>query len=458
MDTLQSKWNKTSWKNFPIKQQPDWPDQKELDQVVESISNLPPLVFAGEIRTLKKSIVDAAQGKAFLLQGGDCAEDFRYCTAPNIREKLKVILQMAVILTYAGEKPVIKVGRVAGQYAKPRSNPYEVINGNKYPSYRGDLVNRPDATMEARIPNAQNLLEGYYRSASTLNLTRAFTKGGFASLHHIHRWNKEFVKQSKQGEKYEALANQIDSALKFLETIGFDPNNTPQLNQVQYFTSHEALILEYEQALTRKDSITGDWYDCSAHMLWIGDRTRQLEGAHVEFFRGVKNPLGIKIGPKHDLDTIRKILDVLNPKNEWGRISLITRFGAGKVEHFLPELIKAIQKDGRNILWSCDPMHGNTYTSSTLFKTRKFEDILSEIKDFFQVHWSEGTVPGGIHCELTGQNVTECIGGAQEISEDHLIHNYETSCDPRLNAQQSIELAFSIAEMIRNEPSTDCGF
>ncbi|MEE8057188.1 MAG: 3-deoxy-7-phosphoheptulonate synthase class II [Pseudomonadales bacterium] len=452
MDNLQSNWDKTSWKNFPVKQQPDWPNQQELAEVIESISVLPPLVFAGEIRTLKKSLAEAAQGKAFLLQAGDCAEEFRHCTAPIIRENLKVILQMAVILTYAGEKPVIKLGRVAGQYAKPRSNPTEIINGKEYPSYRGDMVNRAAVTMEARIPKAGNLLEGYFRSASTLNIARAFTKGGFAALHHIHRWNKEFVKESKQGEKYETLANQIDQALKFMEVIGFDPDNTPELNHVQYYTSHEALILEYEQALTRRDSITGDWYDCSAHMLWIGDRTRQLDGAHVEFFRGVKNPIGIKIGPNHELDTMRKILDVLNPENEWGRITLIARFGADKVGQYLPELIRTIQKDGRKVLWSCDPMHGNTYTSNTKYKTRKFDDILSEIKRFFQVHWSEGTIPGGIHIELTGQNVTECTGGAQEISEDYLNVNYETTCDPRLNAQQSIELAFLIADMLRKQP------
>jgi len=446
-------WNKASWRNFEAKQQPIWPDQEKLKEVYETIHQRPPLVFAGEIRSLKKKIAEAAQGNAFLLQGGDCAEEFSQCTAPVIRNKLKVILQMAVILTYAGRKPMVKIGRIAGQYAKPRSSDTEKVNGLELPSFRGDCVNSPEPNMEARRPDAQRLLEGYYHAAATQNILRAFTRGGFAALHRVHAWNNEFVKNSKQGKQYEDLAQQIDQALAFMKVIGFDPEENPQLKQVDFFTSHEALIMEYEEALTRQDSLTGEWYDCSAHMVWIGDRTRQADGAHVEFLRGIKNPVGIKIGPAYDMENIKKVLTILNPDNEWGKIVLITRFGADKIEKHLPNLIQGINEEGLNVTWSCDPMHGNTFVSESSYKTRRFDDILREIHTFFQIHRSNGTIPGGVHFELTGEDVTECIGGAQQIEEHHLENNYLTACDPRLNAQQSLELAFQIAEMLK-EPTT----
>jgi 3-deoxy-7-phosphoheptulonate synthase len=442
-------WNKYSWKNFTAEQQPDWPDLQSYENVLNEINSLPPLVFAGEVRALHKKLRLAAQGKAFLLQGGDCAEEFRQCRAPTIRETLKIILQMAVVLTYGGEKPVIKVGRIAGQYAKPRSKPTELVDGVELPSFRGDLVNLADATPEARRPNADKLLQGYFRSASTLNILRAFTRGGYASLDKVHAWNKEFVKQSKEGKSYESLASDIDKALGFMRVIGFDPDAVPQLSEVYFYTSHEALLLGYEAALTRQDSITGKWYDCSAHMLWIGDRTRQLDGAHVEFFRGINNPIGIKIGPDHKPDEVRRLLDILNPKNEWGRITLITRFGKDKIQKFLPPLLRELKREKRRVLWSCDPMHGNTYVSDSQRKTRKFGDILSEIKSFFAIHKAEGTVPGGIHLELTGNDVTECIGGAEQISDQQLLQNYATTCDPRLNAKQSLELAFLVADILK---------
>lgn len=446
-----SSWTKSSWKNFSAKQQPEWPDSSKLQATVGQISQLPPLVFAGEIRSLKKSLADAAQGKAFLLQGGDCAETFSECTAPSIREKLKVILQMAVVLTYAGEKPVIKVGRIAGQYGKPRSKNTEMVNGVELPSYRGDMVNAPDEELSKRIPDCDRLLSAYHHSASTLNILRAYTRGGYADLHRIHSWNNEFVKVSKQGEKYEKIAQQIDKALTFMKSIGLGPDHTASLKQVDYYTSHESLVLDYEEALTRQDSTTGDWYDCSGHMLWIGDRTRQVEGGHIEFFRGVKNPIGMKVGPNHDLDEIRRILDILNPENEYGRITLITRFGADQVEKYLPQLIRGVDGEGRKVLWSCDPMHGNTFSTDQGFKTRSFDNILKEIHQFFSIHWSENSIPGGIHLELTGEDVTECVGGAQEIEHHHLENNYKTACDPRLNAQQSLEIAYQVAEMLVNK-------
>ena len=442
-------WSKDSWKGFPALQQAEWPDKQKLNAVLQQITALPPLVFAGEIRKLKARLADAAQGNAFLLQGGDCAEEFIECTAPTIRETMKVILQMAVIMTYAGEKPVIKMGRIAGQYAKPRSKPTEVRDGVELPSFRGDMVNAADFTKEDREPDCQRLLTGYFHAASSLNILRAFTRGGYASLDKVHAWNKEFVRQSAQGKSYEQLAQDIEKALTFMKVIGFDPESVPQINEAQFFTSHAALLLGYEEALTRQDSLTGKWYDCSAHMVWIGDRTRQLDGAHIEFLRGVHNPIGIKIGPNHDMDEIKQIIEVLNPDNEWGRMVIITRFGKDKVEEYLPNLIRNFKMEGFRVLWSCDPMHGNTYTSESSFKTRDFNDILSEIRSFFGIHHAEGTVPGGIHFELTGKDVTECVGGAQEIMDHHLQHNYATSCDPRLNAQQSLDLAFLIAEMLK---------
>ncbi len=428
-------------------QQPNWPDPGEHRAVLGKIAKLPPLVFAGEIRRLKNMLAKAARGEAFILQGGDCAEDFVNCTAPGIRENLKVILQMAVILTYAGGKPVIKVGRMAGQYAKPRSSDTEMVDGLEISSYRGDMVNSPEPVAAARIPDPQRLLQGYYLSASTMNILRAFTRGGYAALHRVHAWNNEFVRRSPMGQSYERLAKQIDDALNFMQVVGIN-TDIPQLNQVDFFTSHEALLLGYEEALTRKDSTTGDWYDCSGHMLWIGERTRQVDGAHVEFFRGVLNPVGVKIGPDHDIDDVKKLIEKLNPENEPGRLTLITRFGSKTIEQSLPPLVRAVKNEGAQVAWICDPMHGNTYTAATGHKTRNFDEIMQEIRSFFEIHWGEGTVPGGVHFELTGEDVTECTGGGRNIQDLNL--NYQTNCDPRLNAEQSLDLAFQIAEMIRS--------
>ena len=445
-------WSRTSWREKPAEQQPAWPNQESYGSVLTEISTLPPLVFAGEIRRLRARLADAAQGNAFLLQAGDCAEEFADCTGTKIRDRLKVILQMAIILTFAGEKPVIKVGRIAGQYAKPRSKPTETVNGVELTSYRGDAVNASPPTPEARIPDPARLLKMYHTSTATLNIIRAFTRGGYASLHKVHAWNNDFVKSSAQGKHYEELATSIDETLKFMEVIGLDPE-MPRINQVDLYTSHEALLLGYEEALTRQDSESNRWYNCSAHFLWIGDRTRRLDGAHVEFLRGVENPIGMKIGPKHNIDEIKKIIETLNPDNEWGRLTLITRFGADKVNEHLPGLIRAIESEGMRVLWSCDPMHGNTYLTEDLYKTRSFDNILSEIKSFFKIHWAEGSIPGGVHFELTGEHVTECTGGGRAIAEDELKLNYLTACDPRLNAEQSLDMAFQIADMLRNSKS-----
>ncbi len=449
MTSNQPNWHKSSWRNFTTLQQPNWPDQAKHTAALETIAKLPPLVFAGEIRRLKQMLAKAVIGEAFVLQGGDCAEDFANCTAPGIRETLKIILQMAVILTYAGGKPVIKVGRIAGQYAKPRSSDTEMVNGLEIPSYRGDMVNSPEPTLEARRPDPERLVKGYFLAAATMNILRAFTRGGYGALHRVHAWNQEFVKGSPMGESYAKLARQISQAIDFMKTIGID-TDTPQINQAEFFTSHEALLLGYEEALTRQDSTTGDWYDCSAHMLWIGDRTRQIDGAHIEFFRGVLNPIGMKVGPSHDIDEVKRILAVLNPENEAGRMTLITRFGAKNIDTFLPKLVREITREGHKVVWSCDPMHGNTYTAQTGHKTRNFDGIMDEIRCFFEIHWAEGTVPGGVHFELTGENVTECTGGGRNILDKHLEERYLTNCDPRLNAEQSLELAFQIAEMIRS--------
>lgn len=444
-------WQKDSWLNCPAAQQVAWPDPELYQGTLGQIAKLPPLVFAGEIRRLKKEIAKAQEGQSFVLQGGDCAEEFARCTAKDIRETLKVILQMAAVLSFAGEKPIIKIGRIAGQYAKPRSSPTEMIDGKEYPSYRGDIVNGPEATDAARRPDANRLLQAYFHAATTLNILRGFTKGGFASLERVHAWNNEFVSQSKEGKSYEKLAQEIDKALAFIKVIGLGEERA--LQEVDFYTSHEALLLGYEASLTRQDSQMGEffghWYDCSAHMLWIGDRTRQLDGAHVEFLRGVGNPIGMKIGPKHDIDEIKRIIERLNPTNEPGRMTLITRFGSQKIREQLPNVLREIKKEGFKVLWSCDPMHGNTFVSGK-FKTRNFVDILSEIGSFFLINRAEGTVPGGIHFELTGEAVTECIGGADRIEEHQLAQNYATSCDPRLNGQQSLDIAFMIAHLLKH--------
>jgi len=449
MSVPNDNWSKTSWKNFTAHQQPNWPNQNIVDKVLTELAILPPLVFAGEIRSLKSLLARAVTGDAFLLQGGDCSENFAHVTAPKIRETLKVLLQMAVTLTYAGGVPVIKVGRIAGQFAKPRSSDTETIGDLVLSSYRGDMVNGAEPTEVARTPNPKRMLKGYNMSASTLNLLRAFTRGGFAALHRVQAWNQEFVSQSPMGQTYERMATQIDQAIQFMETIGISVD-TPQINQAQVFTSHEALLLGYEEALTRIDSTTGDCYDCSAHLLWIGERTRQIDGAHVEFLRGVHNPIGVKVGPDYDLDNIKRLVDMLNPNNEPGRLTLITRLGKNRISEVLPPLLREMKREGRHIVWSCDPMHANTFTAEGGRKTRNFSDILSEVASFFEIHWAEDTVPGGVHFELTGDNVTECVGGARDLVDKDLDTNYQTLCDPRLNAEQSLELAFQIAEMIRS--------
>ena len=448
MTTPEQSWTKSSWKKFQAHQQPNWPDQESVDKVLTELTRLPPLVFAGEIRSLKALLAKAVTGEAFLLQGGDCSENFSQVTAPKIRETLKVLLQMAITLTYAGGVPVIKVGRIAGQYAKPRSSDMEKVGDLLLPSYRGDMVNEAEPTEDARTPKPKRMLTGYNMAAATLNLLRAFTRGGFAALHRVQAWNQEFVAQSPMGRSYARLAKQIDQAIQFMDTIGISMEN-PQITQAQLFTSHEALLLDYEESLTRIDSTTGDWYDCSAHMLWIGERTRQVDCAHVEFLRGVLNPIGIKVGPDYDLDDIKRLADIINPENEPGRLTLITRLGATRIEKVLPPLLREMKREGRKIVWSCDPMHANTYTAESGHKSRNFDEILSELTSFFETHWSEGTIPGGVHFELTGENVTECTGGARHIVDEDLNLNYQTTCDPRLNAEQSLEVAFQIAEMIR---------
>ncbi len=442
-------WTPDSWRSRQALQQPDWPDGSELDAVLKNLSTLPPLVFAGEARDLTADLGRVAAGEAFLLQAGDCAESFDSFSADSIRERLRVILQMAIVLTYSAGVPVVKVGRIAGQFAKPRSSDTETIDGVELPSYRGDIVNDFAFSAAARTPDPQRLVDAYHQSSATLNLLRAFAGGGFADLHQVHKWNQGFVSQSPQHEKYEHLAAQIDQTLSFMRACGIHPGNTPQLKETRLYTSHEALLLNYEEALTRQDSLTSDWYDCSAHMLWIGDRTRQPDHAHVEFLRGVHNPIGIKVGPTTQADDLRRLLDTLNPDNQPGRITLIARMGADGILEKLPPLVRAVKEMGASVVWSSDPMHGNTIKSSNGYKTRNVNDILREMKGFFQVHGAEGTYAGGVHFEMTGNNVTECIGGAYRVTEANLAERYQTQCDPRLNADQSLELAFLIADTLK---------
>ena len=443
-------WQPGSWRARSAAQQPTWPDADELASVEAQLSSLPPLVFAGEARRLTTSLADVAHGKAFLLQAGDCAESFHDGSADQIRDKLRVILQMAVALTYASGVPVVKVGRIAGQFAKPRSSPSEERDGVTLDSFRGHIVNSEEFEPDARVPQPARLVEAYHQSVATLNLLRAFTKGGFADLSQVHAWNQQFVATSAEGQRYEAVAGEIERALHFMAACGIDLGAESSLHEVDFYTSHEALILPYEEALTRVDSITGDYYDCSAHMLWIGDRTRQIDGAHIEFLAGVRNPLGLKVGPSATSDEIVALCDRLDPSMTPGRLTLITRFGAGKVAGHLPDLIDAVGSSGHPVIWACDPMHGNTFTSSTGHKTRRFDDIVAELAEFFAVHRAKGTWPGGVHIELTGDDVTECLGGAESIVEDHLADNYTTICDPRLNARQSLDLAFLVAELLRS--------
>ncbi|WOD07579.1 3-deoxy-7-phosphoheptulonate synthase class II [Marinomonas sp. GJ51-6] len=441
-------WELASWREKTALQQPVYPSAAHLSQVEATLGKMPPLVFAGEARQLKKALAQVANGQSFLLQGGDCAESFAEFHANNIRDTFKVMLQMAVVLTYAGKCPVVKVGRMAGQFAKPRSAGMETVNGVELPSYRGDIINGIEFTEEARVPDPERLIQVYNQSASTMNLLRAFAQGGFADLHQVHQWNLDFLNASPVGDRFHGVAGKIDDALQFMEACGVG-SGLAQLKETEFYTSHEALLLPYEQALTRQDSLTGDWYDCSAHMLWIGDRTRQLDGAHVEFLRGVKNPIGVKAGPSMDPEDLVRLCDVLNPENEAGRLNIIVRMGADKVEEGMPKLIQAIQREGKQVVWSSDPMHGNTVKASTGYKTRRVNDVLKEVQQFFQVHNAEGTYAGGVHFEMTGQNVTECIGGSFEVTEADLADRYHTHCDPRLNADQSLELAFMISETLK---------
>jgi len=446
-----SGWSLDGWRSRPALQMPLYPDQQALTDVESRLRTFPPLVFAGEARTLKAQLGEAVEGRAFLLQGGDCAESFAEFHPDVIRDTFRVLLQMSVILTFAASCPVVKVGRMAGQFAKPRSADTETIDGVELPSYRGDIINAIEFTEESRIPNPERQLQAYSQAAATLNLLRAFSQGGYADLHRVHGWTVDFLKGSPQGARYAELANRIGETLGFMEACGIDADNTPQVAQTDFYTSHEALLLGYETALTRVDSTTGDWYDTSAHMLWIGDRTRQADGAHVEFLRGVANPIGIKAGPSLEPADLLRLIDILNPDNEPGRLTLIARMGADAVEHHLVPLVRAVKREGRSVVWSCDPMHGNVIKSSNGYKTRPFERVLREVRQFFEVHQAEGTYAGGVHVEMTGQNVTECIGGAQAISEADLLDRYHTHCDPRLNASQSIELAFLVAEGLRKE-------
>ncbi len=444
-----STWRPDSWRSFPVAQSPFWPDEEHLERVESDLRAKPPLVFAGEARRLKSQLADVAAGRGFLLQAGDCAENFNEGAADFIRDKLKVILQMAVALTYAGGVPVVKVGRIAGQFAKPRSDMYEERDGVRLEAFRGHIINDEAFTPEARRPNPDRLLAAYNQSVATLNLLRAFTTGGFASLTRVHAWNQEFVTNSPEGKRYELLADDINRALTFMRSCGIDLADDHALQGVDFYTSHEALILPYEQALTRQDSLSGDYYDCSAHMLWIGDRTRQLDGAHVEFLRGVANPIGLKVGPSTTVEGLRALVAALNPDNEPGRLTLISRMGRDKVSDLLPPLVEALREDGAAVLWSCDPMHGNTFKASGGQKTRRFDDILSEVAQYFAVHQSLGTWPGGLHVELTGDDVTECLGGGAAVSESDLDTNYTSICDPRLNATQGLDMAFRVAEFLQ---------
>ncbi|WP_085936015.1 class II 3-deoxy-7-phosphoheptulonate synthase [Enhydrobacter aerosaccus] len=444
-------WTPTSWRSRPALQMPVYPDALTLASAEARLRRYPPLVFAGEARKLKAALAKVAAGEAFLLQGGDCAESFLDFSANNIRDTFRVLLQMAVVLTYGAGVPVVKLGRMAGQFAKPRSSPTETVNGVELPSYRGDNVNGFEFTAEARRPDPERMVQAYNQSAATLNLLRAFAQGGYADLHEVHRWNLDFVRSSPASARYQDLAARLDETLNFMAACGLNSATTPQIAETDFFTSHEALLLQYEEALTRVDSTSGDWYDCSAHMLWIGDRTRQPDGAHVEFLRGVRNPLGFKAGPSLSIDDTLHLLEILNPANEPGRIVMIVRMGAEKVADKLPALVRAVKRSGHSVVWSCDPMHGNTITATNGKKTRRFDAILSEVKDFFAVHRAEGTHPGGVHFEMTGQEVTECIGGAVDITVENLTERYETQCDPRLNASQALELAFLLAEQLKAE-------
>jgi len=447
---MAKKWAPDSWRGKPILQVPAYPDAGALVSVEARLKRMPPLVFAGEARNLKRQLGRVANGEAFLLQGGDCAESFAEFHPDNIRDTFRVLLQMAVVLTFGATLPVVKVGRLAGQFVKPRSEDTETIDGVTLASYRGDMVNGIEFTEKARVPDPERLVQGYNQSAATLNLIRAFAQGGYADLQKVHQWNLGFVADSKLGERYKDLADRLDETLSFMAACGVTSATTPQLRETDFFTAHEALQLAYEQAMTRVDSTSGDWYDTSAHMLWIGDRTRQLDGAHVEYMRGISNPIAFKAGPTSDADEMLRLIDILNPKNEAGRLTIVARMGAGKVEDLLAPLVRRVTDEGKKVVWVCDPMHGNTEKSSNGYKTRPVERIMDEVRGFFAVHQAEGTHAGGVHFEMTGQDVTECTGGAQAITEANLSDRYHTHCDPRLNAKQALELAFLLAGILKD--------
>ena len=451
---MAERWTPESWRNKPIQQVPDYPDRTALAEVEKQLATFPPLVFAGEVRTLTKHLDRVAAGEAFLLHGGDCAESFAEHGADNIRDFFRVFLQMAVVLIFAAALPVVKIGRIAGQFAKPRTSPVEKRNGVELPVYRGDIINGTEFTPEARIPDPRRQLAAYRQSAATLNLLRAFAQGGYANLANVRQWVLGFVKDSPQSRRYAQLADQISEALGFMQACGLDLESHPELRSTDFYTSHEALLLGFEQAMTRVDSTSGDWYCTSGHMVWIGDRTRQLDHAHVEFCRGIKNPLGLKCGPSSKVDELMRLIDILNPENEPGRLTLICRLGADKAGDLLPPMVRKVESAGRKVVWSCDPMHGNTISSASGYKTRPFEQILREVRTFFEVHAAEGTHAGGVHLEMTGQNVTECTGGARAITEQELNDRYHTVCDPRLNAEQSLDLAFLLADLLKQERST----
>jgi 3-deoxy-7-phosphoheptulonate synthase len=455
---MSKNWSPDSWRGLPIRQVPGYRDEAALQQVETTLRRYPPLVFAGEARRLQDRLADVAQGKAFLLLGGDCAESFAEFHPNNIRDMFKVLLQMAVVLTFGGGMPVVKVGRMAGQFAKPRSSDVEKQGEVTLPSYRGDIINGLDFDAAGREPDPARMIQAYSQSAATLNLLRAFAQGGYADLHRVHAWNQDFVADSPQGERYRELADRLTETLGFMEACGITSETTPQIRETEFYTAHEGLFLSYEEALTRVDSTSDQWYDCSAHLVWIGDRTRQVDGAHVEFMRGIKNPIGMKCGPSLEHDDLLQLIDRLNPANIPGRLTLITRMGADKVGDRLPSLIRAVEREGKKVVWCIDPMHGNTITTASGFKTRRFDRILDELHAAFQVHAAEGTHAGGVHFELTGQNVTECIGGAHEISEAELGDRYLTHCDPRLNASQALELAFEIAEALKRARQGLAGF
>ena len=442
------KWSKNSWKIYEAKQLPAYSDENKLNSVLDSLSSMPPLIFAGETRSLKSQIYQVQKGEAFYLQGGDCAESFSELNPNTIRDTFKLILQMAVVLTYASNTPVVKLGRIGGQFAKPRSSDFEEKDGLKLPSYRGDIINSHEFTKESREPDPQRMMQAYNHSAATLNLLRAFAQGGFASLTQLNKWNLDFANNFESTQKYKSISQKIEESIKFMNACGINEKNTRELRETDFYTSHEALLLPYEEAFTRIDSTTGDWYNVNSHFLWVGDRTRDPDGAHIHYLSGIKNPLGLKVGPSTNIDDLKKNIEILNPENEGGRLTLIVRMGAEKIQSTFPQLLKEIDKLGLNITWICDPMHGNTSTSNSGYKTRATENIFSEIKSFFEIHKSQGSIPGGVHLELTGLNVTECVGGPDEIKDENLGDRYHTFCDPRLNVNQSLELSFLLADLL----------